>query len=46
MPGIIATVWPATQSKERLMFLYENGVRILRFNCSHSTHEWLSGMGG
>ncbi len=41
MPGIIATVWPATQSKERLMFLYENGVRILRFNCSHSSHEWM-----
>lgn len=41
MPGIIATVWPATQSRERLMYLYENGVRILRFNCSHSTHEWM-----
>lgn len=39
MPGIIATIWPATQSKERLMFLYENWVRILRFNCSHATHE-------
>lgn len=41
MPWIIATIWPATQSPERLKFLYENGVRILRFNCSHATHEWM-----
>ena len=41
MPGIIATIWPATQSKDRLMSLYENWVRILRFNCSHATHEWM-----
>ena len=39
MPWIIATVWPATQSAERLKQLYENWVRILRFNCSHATHE-------
>lgn len=42
MPGIIATIWPATQSKERLMSLYKNGVRILRFNCSHASHEWMT----
>lgn len=41
MPWIITTIWPATQSSERLKFLYENGVRILRFNCSHATHEWM-----
>jgi len=41
MPWIITTIWPATQSPERLKFLYENGVRILRFNCSHATHEWM-----
>ena len=42
MPGIIATIWPATQSKDRLLSLYENWVRILRFNCSHATHEWMT----
>jgi pyruvate kinase len=42
MPGIIATIWPATQSPERLKFLYENWVRILRFNCSHATHQWMT----
>jgi len=41
MPWIIATIWPSTQSTERLKFLYENWVRILRFNCSHATHEWM-----
>lgn len=41
MPGIIATIWPSTQSAERLRFLYENWVRILRFNCSHATHQWM-----
>jgi len=41
MPGIIATIWPSTQSQERLKFLYENWVRILRFNCSHATHDWM-----
>ena len=41
MPWIITTIWPATQSPERLKFLYENWVRILRFNCSHATHEWM-----
>lgn len=41
MPGIIATIWPATQSQERLKYLYENWVRILRFNCSHASHEWM-----
>jgi len=42
MPGIIATIWPSTQSKDRLMSLYESWVRILRFNCSHATHEWMT----
>ena len=42
MPGIIATVWPATQSAERLRQLYENWVRILRFNCSHASYEWMT----
>lgn len=42
MPWIIATIWPATQSPERLKQLYDNWVRILRFNCSHASHEWMS----
>jgi len=42
MPGIIATIWPSTQSVERLKSLYENWVRILRFNCSHATHQWMN----
>ena len=41
MPWIIATVWPATQSAEKLKQLYDNWVRILRFNCSHATHDWM-----
>lgn len=39
MPWIIATIWPSTQSPERLKQLYDNWVRILRFNCSHATHK-------
>ena len=39
MPWIIATIWPATQSPEKLKQLYDNWVRMLRYNCSHSTHE-------
>ena len=41
MAGIIATVWPSTQTKEKLISLYDNWVRILRINCSHATHEWM-----
>lgn len=41
MPWIIATIWPATQSPEKLEQLYNNWVRILRFNCSHATHDWM-----
>lgn len=42
MAGIITTIWPATETKDRLHKLYDNGVRILRFNCSHATHEWMT----
>jgi pyruvate kinase len=41
MAGIVATVGPATQKREKLLSLYENWVRILRINCSHATHEWM-----
>lgn len=36
---IIATVWPATESEEKLIEMYESGVNIIRFNFSHATHE-------
>jgi len=41
MAGIVATIGPATQTRERLIALYDNWVRILRINCSHATHEWM-----
>ena len=41
MAGIIATIWPATDTKEKLIALHQNWVRILRLNCSHATHEWM-----
>jgi pyruvate kinase len=41
MAGIVATIWPATQTREKLIALYDNWVRILRINCSHATHEWM-----
>lgn len=41
MPWIIATIWPATQTTDKLKQLYDNWVRILRFNCSHATHDWM-----
>lgn len=43
MTGVIATIGPATEKQEKLHKLYENGVRILRINCSHATHEWMEG---
>ena len=41
MAGIIATIWPATDTKEKLIALHKNWVRILRLNCSHATHDWM-----
>jgi len=41
MAGIIVTIGPSTQTKERLTSLYDNWVRILRINCSHATHDWM-----
>lgn len=39
MPQIIATLWPATNTPEILKALYQNWVRILRFNFTHETNE-------
>ncbi len=39
MSWIIVSVWPTTTEKDKLLKLYENWVRILRFNFSHRNHE-------
>jgi pyruvate kinase len=36
---IIATVWPASESEEKLIWLYEAWVNIMRFNFSHANYE-------
>lgn len=36
---IIATIWPATNSKEKLIELYNSWVNIIRFNFSHANYE-------
>lgn len=37
---IIATVWPATNTEEKLIELYKAWVNIIRFNFSHADYEW------
>ncbi len=37
---IIATVWPVTESEEKLIEMYNAWVNIIRFNFSHATFEW------
>lgn len=37
---IIATVWPATESTEKLIEMYNAWVNIVRFNFSHATFDW------
>ncbi|MDD3180876.1 MAG: pyruvate kinase [Opitutaceae bacterium] len=37
---IIATLGPATESKEMLVRLIQAGVAIFRLNMAHATHEW------
>ena len=39
MAGIIVTVWPAIATQEKLIELYNLGVRILRMNFTHYTPE-------
>ena len=36
---IIATVWPVTESEERLVELYNAWVNIIRFNFSHANYD-------
>lgn len=38
---IIATLGPATDSKEMLAKLIRGGVDILRLNMAHATHQWV-----
>jgi len=38
---IIATLGPATESKEMLAALINAGVDILRLNMAHATHQWV-----
>jgi pyruvate kinase len=38
---IIATLGPATDSKEMLAQLIRGGVDILRLNMAHATHQWV-----
>jgi pyruvate kinase len=37
---IVATIGPASESKETLRELITSGVNIVRLNFSHGTHEW------
>jgi len=37
---VIATIGPATESKEIIQELIENGMNVARFNTKHSTPDW------
>lgn len=37
---VIATIGPATESKEIIRELIENGMNVARFNTKHSTPDW------
>lgn len=39
---IIATLGPATESKEMLSSLIRGGVDILRLNMAHASHQWVA----
>jgi pyruvate kinase len=41
---IIATVGPATESRERLSQLIVSGVDVIRLNMAHGTGEWVSSL--
>jgi pyruvate kinase len=41
---IIATLGPATESKEKLEQLIRSGVDVLRLNMAHATGEWIAGV--
>src|SRR5260221_8212112 len=39
---IIATLGPATESRERLEQLISSGVDVIRLNMAHATGEWIT----
>lgn len=39
---IIATLGPATETKEMLGALIQNGVDIMRLNMAHASHQWVA----
>lgn len=41
---IVATIGPASESKEMLRTLVENGMNVARLNFSHGAHEWHKGV--
>jgi pyruvate kinase len=41
---IVATVGPATESRERLTQLIVSGVDVIRLNMAHGTPEWVIGL--
>jgi len=41
---IIATIGPASASREKLKALVEAGVDVFRLNFAHGKHEWLHGL--
>lgn len=39
---IIATIWPSTDTKDKIKELYDNWVNVIRFNYSHSNYDYYS----
>lgn len=39
---IIATLWPATDTKDKIKALYEAWVNVVRFNYSHTNYEYFT----
>lgn len=39
---IIATLGPATESKEQLAALIHSGVDVMRLNMAHASHQWVA----
>ncbi len=43
---IIATVGPATESRENLTQLIKKGVDVIRLNMAHGSGEWVTSLCG